>query len=223
VSRAKQAAGKIAVHGLPLIAEDGVVFTFGRSAVVDALFTKAGERGRGFRGVRVVASTSKGSERHASELDGAVRKEIRIEALPLAFSSLKSRDRPICVVPATAVLSDGSILAGVGTHTLVILAKSFNVPVYVAVESFKFVRKSALGASEGEVRRLGARQAPVLGELLDDEWESGDETRQEVQKALVEEKDIQEIVPANLITALVTENGIMTTGEVSEEEIKLWF
>jgi translation initiation factor eIF-2B subunit alpha len=221
VSRAKQAGGKIAVHGLPLIAEGGVVFTFGESGVVDTLIAKAVERGRYFWAVSVLSSPA--SKGRSNDSDGGVRKEISIEALPLALSSLKKGDKPVFIIPSTAVMSDGSILAGVGTHTLAILAKHSNVPVYVAAESFKFVRKLNLGTDEGEVRRLGARQASVLGELLDDESASGEGTKQELQKAQIEEKDIQEIVPANLITALVTENGIMTTAEVSEEEIKLWF
>ena len=42
------------------------------------------------------------------------------------------------------------------------------------------------------------------------------------QKEISKAEEMIEIVPPHLITALITENGIMTPEGVSEELIKLW-
>ena len=53
--------------------------------------------------------------------------------------------------------------------------------------------------------------------------ESKERQRRRNDGELLDEQEMIEITPSNLITALITENGIMTPAGVSEELIKLWF
>lgn len=75
---------------------------------------------------------------------------------------------------------------------------------------------------EGKVGGEGRGEVGTEGDANGDGDEQG-EGEDAGGQGLIEDKDMQEIIPAELITALITENGVMTPAGVSEELIKLWF
>ncbi len=115
-----------------------------------------------------------------------------------------------------------------GTHQVALLAQAYSVPFHVAVESYKFVRSFPLGTGASDLARIGVQQnllrleGGISGlEPLKSGKQNGRNERE--QKEITHEEEMIEITPSNLITALITENGIVTPAGVSEELIKLWF
>ena len=247
VKRANEARKTIAKHALPFIRDDCTIITFGYSRVVRAILTKAAETNRYFNVIYVLppSTPASGPLREANaKLKGLdiPTTTIPLHALPYALSSLSPSSIPQIFLGATAVLENGSIVADLGTHTIALVAKSFNIPLHVCVESYKFVRNFPLGYGPGDLRRMrveqdvlnfsgstandGASDAGggdgVVDKAGDDYFGSAS------ANAAVEVKHDDmgpgiEITPPELISALVTENGIMTPNAVSEELIKLWF
>lgn len=95
----------------------------------------------------------------------------------------------------------------------------------MAVESYNFVRAFPLSCGAADLKRMGVSQN-LLGSLdltNDSGIGGGRRGEQEEVREILKEEEMIEITPPSLITALITENGVMTTAGVSEELIKLWF
>jgi translation initiation factor eIF-2B subunit alpha len=176
---------------------------------------------------------------------------IPLHALPYALSSLPTP--PQVLLGASAVLENGAIVADLGSHAVGLMAQAFNVPLHVCVESYKFVRNFPLGCGPGDLTRMGVRQdvlkfsdpasdaASDVGDgdgvherKGDDYFASEGNSASAIPEAEADgegeeegygphEDPMIEITPPELISALITENGIMTPHAVSEELIKLWF
>ena len=131
-----------------------------------------------------------------------------------------------------------------GTYSLALTAQHFKAPVYVATESYNFVRAFPLGYGQQDLAKLGVLQDTLAGLDDDDDQQDGDtpasattdkkrrrtETRhgqgQTVAGSATAAKGAEEmieLIPPELVEGLITENGIMTPTAVSEELIKLWF
>ena len=95
-----------------------------------------------------------------------------------------------------------------------VLAKSLGRPFYVGAESHKFVRVFPLDWGDLPVRRRGLEFRTDEGERKGIEEEERREGEGEV--------DV-DFTPPELITAIVTENGVQTPSAVSEELIKIWY
>ncbi|KAJ9602893.1 translation initiation factor eIF-2B subunit alpha [Cladophialophora chaetospira] len=245
VKRANGARKTIARHALPFIKDDSTIITFGFSRVVQSILALAAEENRSFNVIYILPASSsspKGSlETSISKLQrlDIPTSTIPLHALPYALSSLSTS--PQFLLGATAVLENGSIVTDQGTHTIALIAKAFNIPLHVCVESYKFVRNFPLGYGPSALARLGVSQdvlrfstpgddgASEAGEANDAgvQEKKGDDYFGSEAKKTEEEEESKgpgiEITPPDLISALITENGIMTPNAVSEELIKLWF
>lgn len=226
VRRAAESRHKIAHHALPFIRDDSTIITYDYSRVVHTLLTHAAESGRYFNVLYILPC--KGPSKTLTDSIAQLNKlsiptaTIPLHALNYALASMHvPSPPPQFIVGAAAVLENGSIITQFGTHQIGLTAKSCSIPLYVAVESYKFVRNFPLGYGQTDLAKMGVRQ-DVL------KFSAGTkEGRQEggkgQDKELTVEEDMIEITPPELISALVTETGIMTPNAVSEELIKLWF
>ncbi len=124
--------------------------------------------------------------------------------------------------------------------------------MYVAAESYKFVRLYPLGMGDLPVRQSIIRFDPGDGEdeggmpadekrKTEEEEEDEGVSRQDeigrygyagveqdalpkkLGQGITSPEDAVDFTPPNLISALITENGVLTPSAVSEELIKLWF
>ncbi|KIX08299.1 uncharacterized protein Z518_02955 [Rhinocladiella mackenziei CBS 650.93] len=224
VRRANDARLKIAHHALPFIKDDSIVITYGYSRVVQALLTQAAKSNRFFNVIYILPST--GLSDTLSKSISSLRKlsipttTISLRALTYALASLSaSSPPPQFIIGATAVLENGSIITELGARQIGLTAKSVSIPLYVAVESYKFVRNFPLGYGPGDLARMGVKQDILRFSTNPSSPES--ETMD--GKQLAAEGEMVEISPPDLVSALITENGIMSPNAVSEELIKLWF
>ena len=121
---------------------------------------------------------------------------------------------PLILVGASSILENGGIVSYMGTHQLALLAKAMAQKFYVACESYKVVRKYPLSEKD-----LPFSQRIVLFSTATTESEDEYEHHSDDQL----EEEALDLTPPELITAFITENGILTPAAVSEELIKLWF
>jgi translation initiation factor eIF-2B subunit alpha len=114
-----------------------------------------------------------------------------------------------CVlIGAEGVVESGGIINTVGTYQIAMVAKALGKPVYVAVESYKFVRSYPLAQSD--VQQPPDMEDPKLTTAAGDGLEV-------ISKFL-------DYTPPEYITLLITDlnQGTLTPSAVSDELIKLY-
>jgi translation initiation factor eIF-2B subunit alpha len=242
VQRAKEARGKIAKHGSPFILDEITVLTNGGSRVVSALLRYAAESGRYFNVIHVWPSSSKDVPGCEATLTALRSLSVPVATIPesaVAYALATKAD--MVMVGAEGVVENGGIISRLGTYQIGLLANTMGKPFYVASESYKFVRMYPLGQDDLPIEQdiikfvTNAEQGP--------EKRSSDTRKTELRTEATEDRqdyfhthdstgalqrqatyaDAVDYTPPHLIAALITENGILTPGAVSEEVIKLWF
>ena len=192
----EQARSKIALYATRVIPDGGVVFTFTLSETVLGALREAARRGVEFR-VLVTESrpNADGTMTARSLAEQGIRVEVGIDA---GVGELVPR-ADVMLVGAEAVLADGSAICKVGTYPAALVARRSGIPVYVLVDSMKVHSPSLLGklpaleplAAKDVLGDGTAPQAPVVGHIFD-------------------------CTPAELISALVTERGLIHPRQVSQ-------
>eukprot|EP00752_Nemacystus_decipiens_P018585 g16663.t1 len=113
----------------------------------------------------------------------------------------------LCVTGAEGVLENGGIVNKVGTFQMAVLAKAFNVPFYVAAESYKFARLFPLDQRdlpEGKIPR-----APFIAP-------------KGTPEGVATFSPTVDYTSAEYITLLFTDLGVLTPSAVSDELIRLY-
>ncbi|OQU94227.1 hypothetical protein CLAIMM_00612 [Cladophialophora immunda] len=244
VKRANEARLKIAHHALPFIKEDSTIITYGYSRVVHAVLTAAAESKRHFNVIYVLPPTGVSSALADSITSlhslSIATTTIPLHALTYALASLPPSPAtpPQFLIGATAVLENGSIVTELGAHQIGLIAKTSSIPLHVCVESYKFVGNFPLGYGPSDLRRMGVEQDVLRFSTSANTAAPNSDTGNQKKegrtgsKPLPKDKNnaaghvddwMVEITPPELISALITENGLMTPNAVSEELIKLWF
>lgn len=142
-------------------------------------------------------------------------------ALSHAIASLPTTQSSnvLFLLGAEAVLENGAAISNMGSHLVASVAKHNNVPCYFAAESYKFTRQFPTSFGDADLQKMGAKQQAVAFKTsLDDQNELQLEQRKNGAC-----DGMVDITPPELISGLITENGIMTCEGVAEELIKLWF
>jgi translation initiation factor eIF-2B subunit alpha len=158
----------------------------------------------------------------------------------------------LVIVGAEGVVENGGIISRLGTYQIALLAKAAGKPFYVAAESHKFVRLYPLGQYDlGIDQEVIKFKTEDEEDLTDEEKEFTNRTPKlqerkeyfpdtpvEISKAntAVDAVDFTVSkfclkVPASLIrtqppalvSALITETGVLTPSAVSEELISVWY
>jgi methylthioribose-1-phosphate isomerase len=101
------------------------------------------------------------------------------------------------IVGADRILLDGHVINKIGTYTIAIAAKKHNIPFYVAAPTSTIDIRSTLNDVKIEER-------------------SPDEVRRILNRVLITVEDVEvlnpafDITPPDLVTAIITEKGIVT-------------
>lgn len=215
VQRAKEARGKIAGVARRFVRDGSVVMTCGRSRVVAATLKAAAEEGVRFRVIYAEDSGSSagttGPKKTTTDMVGELRQRgVPVAVIPFSGVATALGETDFVIVGAESVVENGGVISGMGTYQMGVLAKSAGKRFYVGAESHKFVRVFPLDWGDLPVRRRGL-------DFRTDEG-VGEEERREGEG----EVDV-DFTPPELITAIVTENGVQTPSAVSEELIKIWY
>ena len=221
VQRAKEARSKIAIHASPFITSDATIVTYGPSRVVTTLLQKAAESGKYFSVIAITPSTPSLETQMKDQVSALRGKQIptsliAAHATAYALSTLAKSRPSLVICGASTVLENGGVTSTLGGYQLALLAKALQIPFYVATESYKFVR----------LYPLSQLDLPLPQNIV--KFEGGEENpgvtgKGSNEKECLPDEDMVDYTPPELITALISENGVMTPNAVSEELIKLWF
>jgi len=233
VSRAKAARERIAAYGKDFVRDGSVVLTHGGSRVVGTLLGKAAEASKTGGNVRFkviyVMNEARSSE------SKAVVSLLRAKGVPVATISEGAVGYAmgkvnLVIVGAEGVVENGGIISRLGTYQIALLAKAAGKPFYVAAESHKFVRLYPLGQYD-----LGIDQQ-VIEFQTEDEKDLTEDERTFTERTPTDEYfgniglpkpntivDAVDFTPPALVSALITETGVLTPSAVSEELISMWY
>lgn len=213
VDRAKAARTRIAEVGADYIRDDSVVFLHAFSRVVVALLVEAAKRGTRFRAIVTESLPTGLGARTASVL--------REHGIPVAVISDSAIGYAIgqcdlVMVGAEGVVENGGIINALGTYPIATLAKAAGKRLYVVAETHKFVRAYPLSQYD-----LPFEQKVVVFHSSGKEAEEAKKEKEQKEDKS-KERPLVDFTGPEYITALITENGVLTPGAVSEELIKIW-
>ena len=181
--------------------------------MVTAVLSAAAESGAKFRVAYVQDSHEVLSKTSTDLVTEMRKKEIPVATIPFVAMAASLHSITFALVGAESVVENGGIISGMGTNQMAILAKSAGKPFYVVAESHKFVR----------IHPLGGDDLPLGQKVLDFRTQSGEGQNDHEDGKRKTEDDAVDFTTPDLITALVTENGVLTPSAVSEELIKIWY
>eukprot|EP00761_Pharyngomonas_kirbyi_P004253 gb/GECH01004257.1/.p1 GENE.gb/GECH01004257.1/~~gb/GECH01004257.1/.p1 ORF type:complete len:325 (+),score=87.96 gb/GECH01004257.1/:1-975(+) len=196
---------KIGNWSKPFFRDRSVILVHGHSRVVLSALLSAAKSNRSFT-VYVTEARPDCEGYHTM----AALKEAGIPAT-LIVDSCVGRIIPkvdFVLVGAEGVVENGGIINKVGTYPVAIAAQAHKKPVYVAAESFKFIRKYPLQQSDlpdEQQQFLPVNQAPT-----------------QVPEDVDVDIPLSDYTPPSYITLLFTDLGILTPSAISDELIKLY-
>lgn len=216
VQRATAASDRIATRARRFIRDGSIVCTCGGSRVVSGVLNAAADDGVSFRVVYVTAESDQRSMDIVTELRA---KGVPVAVAPFAALATVVKISSFVMVGAENVVENGGCVSGLGAYQLGLLAKTLGKPFYVTAESYKFVRFYPLGSED----LAGGGPAGALrfeASEGEDTSDGGKEDGRESKRLWEDEVDL---TPPELVTALITEEGVHSPSAVSEELIKMWY
>lgn len=115
------------------------------------------------------------------------------------------------LVSAEAVTENGGIINRVGTYTAGVCAKALKKPFYVVVENFKFSRLFPILQNDLPTDSKAKKPFDYVPNKLDATLPTN-----EVEIQLCD------FTPPELITMLITDNGILTPSAISDQLIRMF-
>jgi len=190
-----QAVARIAEYGSRLIADGDKVMTHSYSSTVVAALKEAFTKHRSIEVITTRSGPGRTGERLAQELSlyGIPVTFIDDAAMGLYMSSVSK-----VVVGADRVCGDGKVVNGIGTCQLALAAERAGVPFYVLCETLKFDPR--LRGDEVDLEEKEAGEVVEPGRL---------------PPGVRVKNPYFDITPLELITGIVTENGLLTPEEVT--------
>ncbi|MFC2006302.1 translation initiation factor eIF-2B [Chloroflexota bacterium] len=189
-----QSIAQIAKHGSRLIADGDRIMTHSYSSTVVAVLKRAFVEHSDIEVIVTRSGVSRAGERTAHELASCGISLTFIDDTAVG-ACLSTVDK--IMVGADRVCADGKVVNGVGTYQLALVSEKANTPFYVSCETLKFDprRKS------NEVNLEEKEPSEVV-----------DPAR--LPSEVRVKNPYFDITPLEMITAVVTENGLLTADEV---------
>jgi len=186
----------IAEIGADLIRDGDRLFLYSMSSTVYRMVEAAAARGKR---VSVVTTESRPGNEGLVTLGRLCPKGVSVDIGIDAAMMQLMRDCTAVYVGSDDVTSAGDCLAKVGCYPAALVARHFALPYYIAGDTSKFDPSSLRGVP------IKIREMPAT-DIVQGEVPKGGRVR----------NPVFEIVPASLITAYVTELGILHPGAVSQ-------
>lgn len=215
---------------------------------MSAVLARAAEAGKGGGTVRFkVIYVDSGNDAGAGESRDIVRK-LRAKGVPVAIIGEGAVGYAmgmvdLVIVGAEGVVENGGVISRMGTYQIGVLARAAAKPFYVVAETHKFVRLYPLGQydlpivqrvvefttntgkeGEGKEGKKGGEEKGVAGEAPSQKSSVDTEGWKEYFSTAEggEREDAVDYTPPDLVSALITENGVLTPSAVSEELISVF-
>jgi len=195
LKRQSNALQQIGFIGGQMIKDNTTVATYSTSGTVMGMFASARENGKRFK---VVVSESRPANEGIRTM-----KETAEMGIPVTFGidailGTLLQGCAMFVVGADVITSNGDVLVKVGTYLGALVAREYNIPFYVAADTSKF-DPMTLDGFPLKIRDKGAdavltEAAPENVRVLNPSFE---------------------LVPARLVTGIITEMGVIHPGNVA--------
>ncbi len=194
IGESLQAIAQIAQYGSELIIEGDRIMTHSYSSTVVAVLKEAFTKYRDVEVITTLSGPGRTGERIAQELEyyGMPVTFIDDTAMGLYLLTVSK-----VVVGADRVCADGKVINGIGTYQLALAAKMAGIPFYVFCETLKFDPR--LKGDEVDLEEKDTSEVVGLGRLP--------------PKVRVRNPYF-DITPLELVTGIVTENGLLTPEKV---------
>lgn len=131
----------------------------------------------------------------------------------------------LVLVGAEGVAENGGIINEIGTYQIALVAQALRRPFYVAVESYKFSRMYPLSQKDTlamtQSRRL-TTNSNNNNNATSNTNTNTTTTTNTTASSLVVDLPAVDFTPANFITLMFTDLGVLTPAAVSDELIRLY-
>ena len=194
---------KVITYGSNLIKSKSVVFTHCHSGTVISILMEAKRQGKKFQVYNTETRPNLQGRITANEL---IKAGIPVTMFIDSSATSALREADIFLFGVDAVTSQGSVINKIGNKMMAEIAHKYDVPRYACSFSWKFDPKTALG----KIEKLESRDEREV-------W-PGKPKKLKISNVVFEE------IPADLITGIISELGILEPGTfVSEFSIKYPF
>lgn len=207
------ARGKIAEIASPFIQTNSTILTHGCSRVVLALLAESGKQHKNFNVIVLEGRPDASGVKMASLIRQHVGVPVKIMLDSASGHAVEACDMVIC--GAEGVVENGGVINKIGTYPLSVLAKCHKKPVYIAAESYKFARLFPL--NNGDLERDKNQQICSFVDAP-----SSSVSKMEIGEGVEVDCPPCDYTPANYITLLFTDLGVLTPSAVSDELIRLY-
>ena len=193
VNDSLQAIARIAQYGSELIADGDRIITHSYSSTVIEVLKAVVTKGKNIEVIITRSGPGHTGERIAQQLYKIPLTFIDDAAMGLHISTVTK-----VIVGADRVCADGKIINGIGTYQLALAAERVGIPFYVLCETLKFDP------------RLRSEEVDL------EEKEPSEVIAPRILPAEIRVKNPHfDITPLELVTGIVTENGLLTPEEAT--------
>ncbi|KAK6335444.1 translation initiation factor eIF-2B subunit alpha [Orbilia brochopaga] len=228
--RAKDSRNKIAKLGSSFISDGSTVMTISFSRVVLAMMMDATKKHIRFK---VVVTEGAGGKKLASVLRA---RGIPVAVIPEGAVGYAMELVDMVLIGAEGVVENGGIINGLshptsrrrwtrltgvavlGTFQMATLARAAGKDVFAVCETHKFVRLYPINGFDMPVKQsvinFSTDDTPVKSPTDEDTIEKSER---------IGNDRFVDFTPPTLLTAIITEAGVLTPSSVSEELLKIWF
>ena len=189
ITHSLQAVAQIAEYGSGLIANGDKIMTHSYSSTVVATLKRAFTKYRNIEVITTKSGPGRTGERIAQQLGlcGIPVTLIDDVAMGLYISTVNK-----VMVGADRICSDGKVVNGIGTYQLALAAERASIPFYVLCETLKF--DSRLRSDEVDLEEKDPSEVVEPGRLPPE---------------VKVKNPYFDITPLELVTGIVTENGLL--------------
>ncbi|EPS71779.1 hypothetical protein M569_02977 [Genlisea aurea] len=177
------------------------VLVHGFSRVVLEALRTAAQNNKLFRVLCTEGRPDRAGLRLSNEL---VKLDVPVKLLIDSAVAYSMDEVDMVFVGADGVVESGGIINMIGTYQIALVARSMNVPVYVAAESYKFARLYPLDQKD---------MAPALRPI---------DFGVPIPSKVEVERSARDYTPPQFLTLLFTDLGVLTPSVVSDELIQLY-
>jgi eIF-2B alpha/beta/delta-like uncharacterized protein len=190
-----QAIAEITSCGLGLITEGDKIMTHSYSSTVMAVLEETIEEGRHIEVIATRSGAGGTGQRIVQELG---RKGMKVTFIDDTAVGLYVSSANKVMVGADRVCADGGVVNGVGTYPLALAAQQAEVPFYVLCETLKFDHRMRSDKVDFEEKE----PAEVVGKA-------------KMPPQVNVKNPYFDLTPLELVTGIVTENGLLAPGGVT--------
>lgn len=191
------------------ITNDDCILVYGYSSLITQILTRASRK---FPKLRVVVVDSRPKYRGKITMDQLVKHGIDCTYVLINGVSFVMKQVTKVFMGAHALLANGYVMSNIGSSQIALVAKSFNIPVVVCCETYKFcdkVQTDALVNNEMDdplklISNFGKRESPLA------EWKAENKDSDNINLLNL----TYDITSPNFISCVITDMGMLPCSSV---------